>query len=211
MLVYTIRATEIKIRSRGSSGSIVSEYGLHDRAIGVRSPVGAKDFSSILCVQTGSEVHPASCTMGTGGSFPWGAQRDRGMTLTTHPHLVPRSRMSRSFLLSTQAPTWRVAGLLCFEIKIKLKRPQNRVSAEGCVLLTPQYVIRQVTYSNILGLQVILICVTVVFLSLPNTLMWVIPSNSLRPTATEIIFVHNLIFCCHCPLHRPQLKISLNM
>jgi hypothetical protein len=29
-----------------------------------------KDFSSSLCVQTGSEAHPASCTMGTGGPFP---------------------------------------------------------------------------------------------------------------------------------------------
>jgi hypothetical protein len=28
----------------GSSGSIVSDYGLDDRAIGVRSPAGAKDF-----------------------------------------------------------------------------------------------------------------------------------------------------------------------
>jgi hypothetical protein len=48
----------------------VSDYGLDDRAIGVRSPAGAKDFSSILCVQTGSGAHPASCTMGTGGPFP---------------------------------------------------------------------------------------------------------------------------------------------
>jgi hypothetical protein len=32
-------------------------------------PAGAKDFSSILCVQTGSGAHPASCTMGTGGPF----------------------------------------------------------------------------------------------------------------------------------------------
>jgi hypothetical protein len=31
-----------------------------------------KDFSSSLCVQTGSGAHPASCTMGTGGSFPRG-------------------------------------------------------------------------------------------------------------------------------------------
>jgi hypothetical protein len=31
-------------RSRVSSGSIVSDYGLDDRAIGVRSPVGAKIF-----------------------------------------------------------------------------------------------------------------------------------------------------------------------
>jgi hypothetical protein len=30
--------------SRVSSGSIVSDYGLDDRAIGVRSPAGAEDF-----------------------------------------------------------------------------------------------------------------------------------------------------------------------
>jgi hypothetical protein len=59
-------------RSRVSSGSIVSDYGLDDRAIGVRFPVGAKDFSCILCVQTGSGAHPASCPMGTGGPFPGG-------------------------------------------------------------------------------------------------------------------------------------------
>jgi hypothetical protein len=58
------------VRSRVSSGSIVSDYGLDDRAIEVRSPAGVKDFSSILCVQTGSGAHPASCTMGTGGPFP---------------------------------------------------------------------------------------------------------------------------------------------
>jgi hypothetical protein len=48
----------------------VSDYGLDDRAIGVRSPAGAKDFSSSLCVQTGSGAHPASCTMGTGVLSP---------------------------------------------------------------------------------------------------------------------------------------------
>jgi hypothetical protein len=47
----------------------VSDYGLDDRAIGVGSPAGAKDFSSVLCVQTGSGAHPASCPMGTGGPF----------------------------------------------------------------------------------------------------------------------------------------------
>jgi hypothetical protein len=59
----------------GSSGSIVFDYGLDDRAIGVRSPAGAKDFSSSLCVQTGSGAHPASCTMGTGGPLPGGKAR----------------------------------------------------------------------------------------------------------------------------------------
>jgi hypothetical protein len=53
----------------------VSDYRLDDRAIGVRSPAGAKDFSSSLSVQTSSGAHPASCTMGTGGSFPGGKAR----------------------------------------------------------------------------------------------------------------------------------------
>jgi hypothetical protein len=56
--------------SRVSSGSIVSGYGLDDRAIGVWSLAGAKDFSDSLFVQTGSGAHPASCTMGTGGPIP---------------------------------------------------------------------------------------------------------------------------------------------
>jgi hypothetical protein len=58
--------------SRVISVSIVSNYGLDDRAIGVRSPVGPNDFSSSLCVQTGSGAHPASCTVGTVGPFPGG-------------------------------------------------------------------------------------------------------------------------------------------
>jgi hypothetical protein len=68
----------------------VSGYGLDDRAFGVRSPAGAKDFSSNLCVQTGSGAHPASYTMGTGGPFP-GVKTGRGVTLNTHSYLVPRS------------------------------------------------------------------------------------------------------------------------
>jgi hypothetical protein len=67
--------TAVQRMSRVSSGSIVSDYGLDDQAIGVRSPVGAKDFSSSLCVQTGSGDHPSSCTMGTGGPFPGGKAR----------------------------------------------------------------------------------------------------------------------------------------
>jgi hypothetical protein len=50
----------------------VSDYGLDDWAIGVRSPAGAKDFSSGLSVQTGSGAQPASCPVGTGGPFPGG-------------------------------------------------------------------------------------------------------------------------------------------
>jgi hypothetical protein len=61
--------------SRGSSVIKLSVYGLDDRAIEVRSPAEARDFSSSLCVQTGSGAHPASCTMGTGGPFPGGKSR----------------------------------------------------------------------------------------------------------------------------------------
>jgi hypothetical protein len=50
----------------------VSDYGLDDRVIEVRSPTGAEDFSSSSCVQTGSGVHPASYPM---GSFPGGKAR----------------------------------------------------------------------------------------------------------------------------------------
>jgi hypothetical protein len=53
----------------------VSDYGLDDWEIGVRSTAGAKDFSSSLCVQTSSGAHPASCTTGTGGPFPGGKAR----------------------------------------------------------------------------------------------------------------------------------------
>jgi hypothetical protein len=62
-------------REMCSSVSIVSGYGLDDRAIKVRSLADAKDFSSSLCVQTGSGVHPASCTMGTVCPFPRGKAR----------------------------------------------------------------------------------------------------------------------------------------
>jgi hypothetical protein len=79
------------------------------RGIEVRSPAEAKDSSCSLCVQTGSEAHPASCTMGTGGPSP-GLKRGRGVTLTTHPHLVPRSRMSRSYISSPPRPFMACSG-----------------------------------------------------------------------------------------------------
>ena len=61
---------------------------------GDRIPVGAR-FSAP--VQTGPGAHPASCKMGT-GSFP-GVKSGRGVTLTTHPLLVPRSWKSRAIPL----------------------------------------------------------------------------------------------------------------
>jgi hypothetical protein len=48
------------------------------------------DFSSNVCVQTGSGTHPASCPMGTGDPFLGGKARP-GRDADHSPHLVPRS------------------------------------------------------------------------------------------------------------------------
>jgi len=69
----------------GSAVGIATAYGLDGP--GIESRWEAR-FSAP--VQTGPEVHPASCTMGT-GSFP-GVRCGRGVTLTPHPLLVPRSK-----------------------------------------------------------------------------------------------------------------------
>jgi hypothetical protein len=61
-------------REPGSSVSIVSGHGLDGRAIEVRSPTEARDFSSTSVFRP-ALGHPASCTMGTGGPFPGSKER----------------------------------------------------------------------------------------------------------------------------------------
>jgi hypothetical protein len=101
--------------SRGSSVSIVSDYGLDDGAIEVRSPAEAKDSSSSLCVQTGSGAHPASCPMGTEGPFPGGKARPG----RDADHSRPSSAkvVNTSYISSPpQAPPWRVARVFYFTL-----------------------------------------------------------------------------------------------
>jgi hypothetical protein len=74
----------IYIRGPGRSVSIVSDYGLDDRAIVVRSPAEAITFSSSLCAQTDSGAHPVSAQWVPGVLF-LAVKRGRGVTLTTHP------------------------------------------------------------------------------------------------------------------------------
>jgi hypothetical protein len=97
----------------GSWGSSVSTCLATDWTTGIRSPAEAKDFSSSLCVQTSSEAYPASYPMGTGGPFP-GIKRGVGVTLTTHPHLVPGSIMSSSSTTLPFGACTAVAGQLYF-------------------------------------------------------------------------------------------------
>ena len=71
------------MRRPGSSVGIATDYGLDGPGI---EPRWGRDFPP---VKTGPGAHPASCTMGT-GSFT-GVKCGRGVLLTTHPLLAPRS------------------------------------------------------------------------------------------------------------------------
>jgi hypothetical protein len=102
--VNTFKFKSLRLqRSCGSSDSIVSDYRLDDRVIRVRSLAEAKDFFSSLCVQTGYEAHPASYAVDTSGPSSR-IKRSWRMILTTYPHLVPKSRMSRSCIYTSFPP-----------------------------------------------------------------------------------------------------------
>jgi hypothetical protein len=92
----------------------VSDYGLDDRAIKVRSPARAEDISSNLCVQTGSGVHPASCTMGTGVLSVWVKARPGRDADHSPPSSAEVENEKELHLLFPQAPPWRVVRLLYF-------------------------------------------------------------------------------------------------
>ena len=86
------------MRGPGSVFGIATGYELDGP--GIESRWGAR-FSAP--VHTGPGAHPASCTMDT-GSFP-GVKCGRGVTLTSHPFLLPWSRKSRAIPLF---PIWAV-------------------------------------------------------------------------------------------------------
>jgi hypothetical protein len=106
--IFKLRFQSFKslMGSQLSPLSIVSDYWLDDWAIKVWSLAEARDFSCSLCFHTSPGAHQASCPVATRGLFP-GIMRSRGVMLITHPHLVSRSWMSRSY---TSSPPKRLYG-----------------------------------------------------------------------------------------------------
>jgi hypothetical protein len=95
------------LKSRDSSVGIALGYGLDDRGSKVRFPAGAGIFFHHR-VQNCSGFLPTSYPMGTRGSFP-GSKEARGVKLTTHLHLVPRSKNEWSY---TSIPPIRLHGMV---------------------------------------------------------------------------------------------------
>jgi hypothetical protein len=86
----------IYIWSWNNAVGIATGYGLDDQGSEFESWWGQ-------VVQTGSGVHPTFYPTGTGGSFR------RDVKLTTHLHLVPRSRKRGSIYPLSHTPSWRRA------------------------------------------------------------------------------------------------------
>jgi hypothetical protein len=93
----------IKIHGLGSSVGIATDYGLDGP--GIKSRLG----QNFLPIQTGPGAHPASCTMGTTSIL--GVKCGRGMLLTTHPLLAPRSWKSRAIRLPPLGHNWACNGV----------------------------------------------------------------------------------------------------
>jgi hypothetical protein len=83
LCIHFLMSFSFLFKYRDSSVGIALGYGLDDRGPRVRFPEGAGSFSLHHRVQNGSGAHPTSYTMGSSG---------RDVKLTTHLHLVPRSK-----------------------------------------------------------------------------------------------------------------------
>jgi hypothetical protein len=80
---------------------IATAYGLDDRGVGVRVPVGS-EFSLLYIIQIGCGAHPASYPMDTGGSFPRGLKR-QGREADYSP---PASAEVKKIWIYSSTPTY---------------------------------------------------------------------------------------------------------
>jgi hypothetical protein len=104
---WPILSNKLYIRLEVELSRIMSVYGLDDRAIEVQSPERRRIFplASVSRPALGPTQPPVQWVPGI---LSPGIKHGRGVNLTTHPHLVPRSRMSKSY---TSSPSKRLHGV----------------------------------------------------------------------------------------------------
>jgi hypothetical protein len=89
-----------------------------DWTIVVRSPAKAKKFSSSFCVQTSSEAHLASCTMGTGGPLPGNKFRPGRETDHSLPSSAEVKNEQELYLHSPLSSAWLSGTALLFSFRL---------------------------------------------------------------------------------------------
>jgi hypothetical protein len=93
---YNKDETNPIIGSRGSSVITMFDYGLDDRAIEVRSPAETRGFFPLTSLSRPDLRHTQPPVQWVPAVLSRRVKHGRSVTLITHPHLVPRSWMSRS-------------------------------------------------------------------------------------------------------------------
>jgi hypothetical protein len=91
---------KVCMKSHDSSVGIALGYGLDGRDSKFRFPAGAGNFFLHHRIQNGSGAYPASYPMGTRGLFL--RVKRLGRKLTTHLHLVLRSKNEWSYIFTPQ-------------------------------------------------------------------------------------------------------------
>jgi hypothetical protein len=121
------------MKSRGSSVGMALGYGLDDRGSRFRFLAGAGNFS-LQCVHNGSGAHPASCPMGTRGSFPWikrpGREADH-----SPPSSAEVKEWVELYLYSPGTPSWRGAQLRHRDNFLSLFSPTYATRTTHLILL----------------------------------------------------------------------------
>jgi hypothetical protein len=186
---------------------VLSQY--DDRVIEDRSPAEARDFSSSLCVQTGSEAHPVSCTMGTGGPYH-GPKARPGRDADHSPHLLPSSWMSRSYTYSPSPAPPQVWCALAFTIPVFERcrfAPNHRVATNvsktsGSTTTTHHLKTEQAIIWNVVWIKYIRSeFLTVVKMSM--LVFWVVPRCGLAGTYRRF----RRTYCLHLPYKRGSSRV----